>query len=592
MRLDCPLRRCLSKIVSFLAAASLVCCMVPAAAFAGESATAAERATNDVVIQEAIDGLDNLEAGEDYTTGEVLVTYSGQDQPQSVGLSDGQSVADALEDVKDDDMVTAAQPNYIYQLMDTVPDSAADEGTATANDKLLAGQYYLGDESVIGGETVHGANVSAAWKLAKSNNSTTVAVLDTGAQLSHEDLQDNIDRAHMATVTSDGRVKVGSMKDEDGHGTHVAGILSATANNAIGITGASYNATVLPIRVFENHTSTTLQCIAGITYLDGLIESGQLTNLHVMNMSLGSYEHNTMDDMLHKCITHMYKQHGIVSVCAGGNGINGVAQTRKCVPADWSECVSVTSLTAYGTNSTWSDFNRYKDISAPGEAVLSTYSDEYAKDARDMGDEDLYVYKRNASYGFMEGTSMAAPLVSGVLALMWATYPDLKPVDAVKAIKKTARKVGSTYDDELKSILSGGVSSGSAGAINAAAALAYVQKLATSAGVQPIADPQPQGIISTKPAKVKSLKLKAKSTSISLSWAALDGVGGYQVRYRQKGKSAWKTKLVNDSLIDESKVKGLKRGKSYTVQVRAWRLKQSGAKIYGSWSSAKAVKTK
>ena len=266
MRLDCPLRRCLSKIVSVLAATSLVYCMTPAVAFAGESATAAEHAANDAVIQEAIDGLGELEAGEDYTTGEVLVTYSGQDQPQSVELSDGQSVADALEDAKADNMVTAAQPNYIYRLMDTVPDSAAGEGAATANDKLLAGQYYLGDESVIGGETVYGADVGAAWKLAKSNNSTTVAVLDTGVQLSHEDLQDNIDRAHMATVTSDGRVNVGSMKDEDGHGTHVAGILSATANNAIGIIGASYNATVLPIRVFENHTSTTLQCIAGITY--------------------------------------------------------------------------------------------------------------------------------------------------------------------------------------------------------------------------------------------------------------------------------------------------------------------------------------
>lgn len=565
--------------------------MVPAAAFAGESATAAEQAANDAAIQESIDGLGELEAREDYVADEVLVTYSGQDQPQSVELDDGQSVADALKVAKADGMVTAAQPNYIYQLMDKAP-SSSDAGSAAASDRLLAGQFYLEDSSVVGGETLRGANVKQAWKLAKSNNSTTVAVLDTGMQLGHEDLRDNVDRAHMATVTSDGKVRVGTMKDEDGHGTHVAGILSATADNGIGIAGASYNATILPIRVFENHSSTTLQCIAGISYLDGLVESKQVTNLHVMNMSLGSYENNGLDAMLHKCIKHMYKEHGIVSVCAGGNGINGVPQTSKCIPADWSECVSVTSLAANGTDSTWSDSNRYKDISAPGELILSTYSDGYARDARDAGDSDLYVYRKNASYGFMDGTSMAAPIVSGVLALLWATYPSLSASDAVKAVKKTATKVGTPRDGGIRSYVGGGVVSGSAGAIDAAAALAYVQKLALKAGVQPVSDPQSLDIRSTRPGKVKGVKLKVTGTSITSSWTMIDGVGGYELRYRMKGKSSWSTKPVKDAFAIGAKVKGLKRGKSYSVQVRAWRLKQSGAKLYGSWSRAKAVKTK
>ena len=111
-------------LLSVAACAALALCGVPASAFAGENATAAEQAANDAAIQEEIDGLDNLEAGEDYVSDQILVTYSGQDSPEAVAVDGRTTVADALEAAKDDDMVVAAQPNYVYRLMDNSTDSS------------------------------------------------------------------------------------------------------------------------------------------------------------------------------------------------------------------------------------------------------------------------------------------------------------------------------------------------------------------------------------------------------------------------------------------------------------------------------------
>lgn len=579
------------SVLTVAACAVFAACGIPAAAFAGENATVAEQTANDAAIQEEIDGLDGLEAGEDYVSDQILVTYSGQDEPEAVAVEDNASVADALEAAKADDMVTAAQPNYVYQLMDSSSsnENAAFDSTADINDPAASLQYYLGPVGVPDGKSYRGANIQAAWSLVKTNASVTVAVLDTGVQATHEDLSSNIDKAHMATVTAGGKVRVGTMKDEDGHGTHVAGIVSAAANNGVGVAGTSYNATVLPIRVFANHVSTTLQCVAAIEYLDGLVESGQVTNLHVMNMSLGSYGVETSTDkLLREEISHMRFEHNVISVCAGGNGINNRAQTQRCFPADWSECVAVTSLAPTGQNSSWSDYNASKDISAPGESILSTITDSYARDLLEYGDESLYAYKRNASYGYMEGTSMAAPLVSGVMALLWATYPQLNAADAVTAVKATAAEVTMLSFKDINRV----ALSGSAGLIDAEAAVAYVQTLAQDRGASYIANPEPQAIVSTAPSKPKNVKTSPAKLAAKVKWKAVTGASGYEARYRLKGAKTWKTKTVKDALATSVKIEGLKNGKKYAVQVRAWRLKSDGAnKLYSLWSATKTVKT-
>ncbi len=613
------MRRRVATAVSCAASAALALCMLPAAAFASGNATLAEQEANNASIQEALDGLDSLEAGEDYVADEVLVTYSGQDEPQQVTLDSETSVADALEDAICDDMVTSAQPNYIYRLTDAATSSSdqdaagqdvSDEGdadisstaasaktaqgtqTASVDDRFAAAQYYLdGDNS---DTKLKGANVRAAWDLVKTNQSVTVAVLDTGLQLTHEDLSDNVDTVHMATVDSSGKVVVGSIDDDQGHGTHVAGILAASANNGVGVAGSSYNATVLPICVFEDGNTTTLQCINALEYLDGLVESGQLANLHVLNMSLGGYAEENEDTMFYDAIAHLRNEHDVVAVCAGGNGDKrGNPITDPCWPSDWDVCVSVTSLDAYGRDSSWSDYNENKDISAPGEKILSAITDDYAQELVREHSKSLCVKDKNASYGYMEGTSMAAPLVSGIFALMWATYPSLSADAAVAIVKSTAADVIPSKSSVIWFPIGDRVVNGSAGRIDAAAAVAAVQELAAANGDTAISDPQPVQVTSTTPDAVSNLKVKARAKRrLAISWTTALGVAGYQVRYKVKGTSSWKSKSIASALAGSATLSSLKSGKSYKVKIRSWRVGTSGQKLYGAWGAAVTKKAK
>ena len=133
----------------------------------------------------------------------------------------------------------------------------------------------------------------------------------------------------MAQINDDHTELVtGSMSDPNGHGTHVTGEIGATAGNGVGIEGAADNeARVLPIRVMYNSTSgtrshgvtTTSLLVMAYNYLDQLVEGGELANLHVINLSLASEAENASDEALSEQITHMRRQHQVLTVCAAGN---------------------------------------------------------------------------------------------------------------------------------------------------------------------------------------------------------------------------------------------------------------------------------
>lgn len=598
--------------MSAAACTALALAGVPAGALAGENATAAQIERNHAAIQETISSLDGLEEGTDYADGELLVTYSGQDEPQLVQLDQDQSVRSALEDAAEDCMVVAAQPNYRYRLLDTIELPSPSDGSGSTaltslSDPLASSQYYLGawDPSF---SSSCGANVAAAWQLVKTQNSVTVAVIDTGLQTTHKDLAANIDTAHMATITSSMQLQVGTMSDGDGHGTHVAGIVAAAADNSLGIAGTSANATVLPINVFFSqrgeYITETANVVKAYQYLDDLVESGQLNNLHVINLSLGSYAADAEDELLRQEIAHMRSEHQVLTVCAGGNGDDrGNALTDRSYPGDYDECISVTSLDKDGTNAAWSDYNQYKDISAPGVGILSTYTDSYAELclASKLYKADVAQSATNNSYGYMDGTSMSSPLVAGIAALLWAAYPQLTVDDAVEALTATAHSVNPALYDRSKPVtvtLPGFghrwgnntvtlPASGSAGAVDAAAAVSWVLEKAGEGTLEPA-----EQELVTAPARGKLSALTAKTGGFKASWAELSAVAGYQIRYRLATSSSWKTSGAIKATKSSKTVTGLKKGKKYYVQVRAYRLDASGAKVYGSWSPKKSVTTK
>lgn len=115
---------------------------------------------------------------------------------------------------------------------------------------------------------------------------TTVAVIDTGCNYLHPDLAQRVLSAYAWDVTSG--TALAANNDRDGHGTNVCGAIAATANNGVYIAGASYNVSILPIKVFDaNDECTSAYVIRAVAHVLDLIDAGKVSNLHVINMSLG-----------------------------------------------------------------------------------------------------------------------------------------------------------------------------------------------------------------------------------------------------------------------------------------------------------------
>lgn len=374
---------------------------------------------------------------------------------------------EALAQARDIEGVADVQYNYVYHLVDIIEeDVASGTGTPRSGVSTLAVSSVNDPDAQISDPEednnqywLYNANLDDAWEQAQSDHDITIAVLDSGVDLDHKDLADNIltDLAWDATLEQP--LAACEITDCAGHGTMVAGVASAVANNALGIAGASYNADLLPIKVVDNEERqiTSADLVKSYEYLFDLVDSGKLDNLRVINMSLGGYEDSQAnDEAFHDVIKTALNTYDILTVCAGGNGNQTTTpNTGKMYPADFDECISVTALESDGTNLVWSDYNEFKDISAPGQNIRTT----------------------NMSGGFStaSGTSVASPIVSGTVALLYAADPDATPEQVRAALEETAVPVVDKEHDRTEV-------SGSAGALDAGAA---VERLAGAVDPEP-----------------------------------------------------------------------------------------------------------
>lgn len=375
--------------------------------------------------------------------------------------------------------VVSVQPNFVYRLVDEVPAGALDESAASIADEQAEGDEDISaqalgmpnDDYVYTRDPnepynqywLYTTRVTRAWNLVHTDNTVTVATLDTGVDFDHADLEDNLlmDYAWDAYNSKPLSASVPN-GDRIGHGTMVAGIISARANNGIGLAGASFNATILPVKIFNDTgtpEATTASVLSGYKYVVDLATSKTVPNLRVVNTSFGSYNTSSSsgyclkDEALRKAIVSA-KNAGIVTVCSGGNGKDGKPRTDNIYPADFDECVAVTALNTDNTNCYWSDYNKKKNISAPGLLVTTT-------DA-------------TGGYSKASGTSMAAPIVSGVFALLFAAEPVATVDDACNAVYATATPISDAENDRTDI-------SGSHGAIDASAAVEALEGLGRTA---------------------------------------------------------------------------------------------------------------
>ncbi|MGE7913745.1 S8 family peptidase [Lysinibacillus xylanilyticus] len=246
--------------------------------------------------------------------------------------------------------------------------------------------------------------IDKALELA-GNNEVKVAVIDSGVDFKHPDLKSQVLPPYNAAAPA-------NTTNTGDHGTHVAGIIGAAKDNAVGGHGVNPNAKLLPIDVFNGKAGASDFVIAqGILYA---IEQGA----DVINMSLGGYgESPLMKDAVQKAIDQ-----GITVVAAAGNE----STDNYSFPASYEGVISVGSTNDRNKLSSYSNYGPSVDIVAPGEEVYSTVHDE----------------KKGSSYVKFSGTSMASPVVAGVASLLKSKYPNLKPHEIEAILEMTAKDLG------------------------------------------------------------------------------------------------------------------------------------------------------
>ena len=451
------------------AALALGLALVPSAALAtgaetdGILVTLSQPGAGEIsLLSDARSALD--EAGLD--AGEVVTAEDGEltlEARPADGQTDEQALAAALELPG----VTDAQLNYVYQIIEPIDEAApTSDGISpqaqTLREAIRANDPYAQvsdpDESP-NQYWLYNTDLVGAWDIARSNKVVTIALFDSGVTLDHPDLAGNLISAYAwdsyyERPLSETKMETGTT-DNGGHGTMVAGVLSAVANNEVGMAGSSYNAKILPVKVVNdsNGNTNTGALARAYAYLLDLIGENKVSNVRVVNMSLGGYGDTFADDdLLHDMIVKARNERGILTVCAGGNGKNGEPKTEPCYPGDYEECVSVTALEADGTNIYWSDYNENKDISAPGRSIWSTSA--------------------SGKYAALSGTSLAAPMVSGTVALMSYAEPNATVDEIVNALEVTATPIEDPTYDRTQT-------SGTAGALDSAAAVQYLKDTVT-----------------------------------------------------------------------------------------------------------------
>ena len=302
----------------------------------------------------------------------------------------------------------AADPNVQYIEPDVIMSSGS-----TPNDPYFGSQWGLLSNQDPG-QLSAGIRAERAWNIA-TGAGVTIALLDNGLT-SHSDLKSNIlpggvDFTYLPSPgdgTNPGRTDPNSRCSVTWHGTHVAGILAAQSNNNIGIVGVAPSSKLLSVRVLNECGNGTLVSVANaVIWAAGGAVPGWPINQHparVINASLGG--RGQCSQFYQDAIDTANELGARVVVSAMNDNIDA----SNSQPANCRGVIAVGNTQRDGSRGYLSNFGPTVDISAPGTDILSTYNDG----ASSVGSE---------TYTYMSGTSMAAPMVSGVVALIQSVAP-------------------------------------------------------------------------------------------------------------------------------------------------------------------------
>lgn len=341
---------------------------------------------------------------------------------QLLKLPNDTPVEDAVDYYEQNPAVEYAEPDYIITC---AGDTISASGSITPNDTYWGNQYGMRTISAPG-----------AWSITTGSSDVVVAVIDTGVNDNHEDLSANMwtdsSGYHGYDFVNNDYYPV----DDNGHGTHCAGVVSAVGNNGKGVAGVSWNTRIMALKTMRSDGSgNTSMAISAIQYAKN-------NGVDILSCSWGS---SSYSQSLHDAINST----SALIVCAAGNnatGGNDMDNTAyKIYPACYPNSNIISIANTDSGDNLWYTSNygaSSVDVAAPGVSITSTY------------------YSSNTAYANMTGTSMSTPHVAGLAALMKSLHPSYTADEVKSAIMNNA---------DIVSGLSGKCVTG--GRINASATL-------------------------------------------------------------------------------------------------------------------------
>lgn len=390
--------------------------------------------------------------------GAVGIRASKFDSFVTLSLPEGSNIYEKAEIFTKNPLVEYAHPNFFAQA------------SFVPNDEIYNYQWHFDDDNTnnpgsattnpFGGVNGGGIGMEQAWNISVGSASVTVAVLDTG--VAYERFSDTNpagcydffgrlrrcsprikeyyqapDLAGTTFSILPGSDLVNSddhPNDDEGHGTHVTGTIAQSTDNTIGVAGIAFNTTIMPVKVLDANGSGLLDVIAEAIYF------ATNNGADIINMSLGI----AVDAQVIKEAVEYAFNSGVTVIAAVGNSFEQGNPVEY--PAGYDAYVIAVGATRYDeTRSYYSNTGSHIDVTAPGgDVTVDQNEDAYADGVlqQTFGDDPS-----DLAYFFFQGTSMAAPHVSGLAALILSVDNNLSPSQVRSVIESTAEDKGAAGRD-------------------------------------------------------------------------------------------------------------------------------------------------
>lgn len=335
-----------------------------------------------------------------------------------VSIPAGKTAAQTLAALSQDPNVEWAEENWVV----TVPDLF--DGRRKAPRRPPGLGFNTNDPK--GADQWHAPKVNAeqAWQVSKGEG-VVVAVVDTGIDLNHPDLKAQLVPGYNSLEENS------NPRDDNGHGTHVAGIVAAIAGNGVGVAGVAPGAKIMPVRALGDMGGSAQSVSSAIVWA---ADHGA----QVINLSLGAPQPS-------KAIGSAVKYaigKGCAIVAAMGNA--GDQGNPKMWPASYPGVIAVGALDPQDQATPWSDWGEWEAVSAPGYGIWSTFPTYETSLYKLAKDNPAALPPENViklGYSAISGTSQASPIVAGVAALLKAKG-NMTPAQIRDRLMKTSRDLG------------------------------------------------------------------------------------------------------------------------------------------------------